>query len=240
MITRNELKKIKSLKLKKNRKLYSLFIAEGKKTVFELYDSNFVVHGIYSVNKIKDLDSIIISESKMSELTFLKNPSTVFGVFKLPSKPEINMKGFVLAVDGLSDPGNLGNIIRLCDWFGIQTLLCSESTVDCFSPKVVQSTMGSLSRVNCVYGDLESFIEISDKKIYGAVLKDGDSIYSNKFKFDSVLVLGSESHGISKKILNKIDSKITIPKYSKSIGPESLNVASAASIIISQFFMNTD
>ena len=236
MITKNELKKIKGLKIKKNRQLYSLFVAEGKKNVFELVNSNFKVYKIFSIEKTKMLDSILINRNLMKRLSFLKSPSDIFGIFYLPKNNNINNNNLTIALDNISDPGNLGNIIRICDWFGIGTLLCSNNTVDCFNPKVVQSTMGSISRVNCIYCNLKDFINNSKKITYGSVLKGGSSIYSSSIRKDGILIFGNESNGISKSILNKLHFKITIPKYNIKNGPDSLNVSSAASIILANCF----
>jgi len=237
MITKNELKKIKSLKIKKNRQLYSLFVAEGKKNVLELVNSNFKVYKIFSIEKTKMLDSILINQNLMKRLSFLKSPSDIFGIFYLPKNNNINNNdNLTIALDNISDPGNLGNIIRICDWFGIRTLLCSNNTVDCFNPKVVQSTMGSISRVNCIYCNLKDFINNSKKTTYGSVLEGGSSIYSSSIRKDGILIFGNESNGISKSILNKLHFKITIPKYNIKNGPDSLNVSSAASIILANCF----
>ena len=236
MITKNELKKIKGLKIKKNRQLYSLFVAEGKKNVFELVNSNFKVYKIFSIEKTQRLDSILINQNLMKRLSFLKSPSDIFGIFYLPKNNNINNNNLTIALDNISDPGNLGNIIRICDWFGIRTLLCSNNTVDCFNPKVVQSTMGSISRVNCIYCNLKDFINNSKKTTYGSVLEGGTSIYSSSIRKDGILIFGNESNGISKSILNKLHFKITIPKYNIKNGPDSLNVSSAASIILANCF----
>ena len=236
MITKNELKKIKGLKIKKNRQLYSLFVAEGKKNVFELVNSNFKVYKIFSIEKTKMLDSILINRNLMKRLSFLKSPSDIFGIFYLPKNNNINNNNLTIALDNISDPGNLGNIIRICDWFGIRTLFCSNNTVDCFNPKVVQSTMGSISRVNCIYCNLKDVIKNSKKITYGSVLKGGSSIYSSSIRKDGILIFGNESNGISKSILNKLRFKITIPKYNIKNGPDSLNVSSAASTILANYF----
>ena len=237
MITKNELKKIKGLKIKKNRQLYSLFVAEGKKNVFELVNSNFKVYKIFSIEKTQRLDSILINQNLMKRLSFLKSPSDIFGIFYLPKNNNINKNdNLTIALDNISDPGNLGNIIRICDWFGIRTLLCSNNTVDCFNPKVVQSSMGSISRVNCIYCNLKDFINNSKKTTYGSVLEGGSSIYSSSIRKDGILIFGNESNGISKSILNKLHFKITIPKYNIKNGPDSLNVSSAASIILANCF----
>ena len=238
MITKNELKKIKSLKLKKNRKKFFLFVAEGEKNIKEFINSEIQFYKIYSTVKLDWVDSTLISENNMKRLTFLRNPSKVLAVLKLPVFKNSHKNRVILCLDNVSDPGNLGTIIRLCDWYGINTILCSSETVDCFNPKVVQASMGSLSRVNCIYCDIEKKLKNSNRLIYGAVIEKGTSIYSEKMEDNSILVIGNESKGISNNILKIINNKISIPKVTKNKGPESLNAASAASIIISNFFVS--
>ena len=238
MITKNELKKIKSLKLKKNRKKFFLFVAEGEKNIKEFINSEIQFYKIYSTVKLDWVDSTLISENNMKRLTFLRNPSKVLAVLKLPIFKNSHKNRVILCLDNVSDPGNLGTIIRLCDWYGINTILCSSETVDCFNPKVVQASMGSLSRVNCIYCDIEKKLKNSNRLIYGAVIEKGTSIYSEKMEDNSILVIGNESKGISNNVLKIINNKISIPKVTKNKGPESLNAASAASIIISNFFVS--
>ncbi|MDG2396308.1 MAG: RNA methyltransferase [Flavobacteriaceae bacterium] len=238
MITKNELKKIKSLKLKKNRKKFLLFVAEGEKNIKEFINSEIQFYKIYSTVKLDWVNSTLISENNMKRLTFLRNPSKVLAVLKLPVFKNSHKNRVILCLDNVSDPGNLGTIIRLCDWYGINTILCSSETVDCFNPKVVQASMGSLSRVNCIYCDIEKKLKNSNRLIYGAVIEKGTSIYSEKMEDNSILVIGNESKGISNNILKIINNKISIPKVTKNKGPESLNAASAASIIISNFFVS--
>ncbi len=238
MITKNELKKIKSLKLKKNRKKFLLFVAEGEKNIKEFINSEIQFYKIYSTVKLDWVNSTLISENNMKRLTFLRNPSKVLAVLKLPVFKNSHKNRVILCLDNVSDPGNLGTIIRLCDWYGINTILCSSETVDCFNPKVVQASMGSLSRVNCIYCDIEKKLKNSNRLIYGAVIEKGASIYSEKMEDNSILVIGNESKGISNNILKIINNKISIPKVTKNKGPESLNAASAASIIISNFFVS--
>ncbi len=166
-------------------------------------------------------------------MSLLKNASPVLGLFpiSLPQNPPIN--GRILVLDGIADPGNLGTIIRLCDWFGIEHILCSEKTVDLYNPKVVQATMGSLARVHCHYIDLIDYINQSDLPVYGTFLS-GDSIYKTPFPENALLVLGSESHGISSSVASLVSHKITIPRKINS-GPESLNVAIAGAITLGEF-----
>ena len=159
MITKNEIKRIKSLQNKKDRKELQLFVAEGEKTVHDLLKSGWVADCIYASQSFAYAEEKRISSKEMERISSLKSPSSVLGVFRIPTLQPFSQEGRILALDGVTDPGNLGTIIRLCDWFGIATLVCSLDTVDCYNPKVVQATMGSLSQVNCVYTDLVSFLK---------------------------------------------------------------------------------
>ena len=234
MITINELKRIKSLKFKKNRDKFSLFIAEGYKIVNELYHSKIIIEEIYSTINFEKINSKIISEFEMKKISFLKNPSKILGVFKIPNNEE-KFGELILCLDNISDPGNLGSLIRLCDWFNIKSILCSYDTVDCYNPKVIQASMGSISRVSCFYFNIFEILKKSDRKIYGAFLNNSSSIYSTDFDKNSIIVIGSESTGISNDISKLIENRITIPRYNDSKYPESLNINSAVSIILSEF-----
>ena len=236
MITNNELKRIKSLKFKKYRDKFSLFIAEGYKIVNELYHSKIIIEEIYSTINFEKINSKIISEFQMKRISFLKNPSKMLGVFRIPKNKENNFGELILCLDNISDPGNLGSIIRLCDWFNVKSILCSNNTVDCYNPKVIQLSMGSISRVSCHYFNILDILKKSDRKIYGAFLDNSNSIYSTDFDKNSIIVIGSESNGISSDISKFIENRITIPRHNNSRYPESLNINSAVSIILSEFF----
>jgi len=236
MITNNELKRIKSLKFKKYRDKFSLFVAEGYKIVNELYNSKIITEEIYSTINFEKINSKIISEFYMKKISFLKNPSKILGVFKIPKNMENNFGELILCLDNISDPGNLGSIIRLCDWFNVKSILCSYDTVDCYNPKVIQSSMGSISRVSCYYLNIFEILKKSDRKIYGAFLNNSSSIYSTNFDKKSIIVIGSESTGISDEISKLIENRITIPRFNESKYPESLNINSAVSIILSEFY----
>ena len=237
MITKNEIKRIKNLQHKKNRKAEGLFIAEGKKTVLDLLKSGCKAEVIYTVDEIQNSDFISVTPKEMERITLLKSPSNVLGIFhiNIQNQKKHPQKGVMMVLDGVTDPGNLGTIIRLCDWFGISTLICSPNTVDCYNPKVVQATMGSLSNVLCVYTDLVAFLKKSNKPIYGTFM-EGDSIYDTSLDTEGILVMGSESHGISKEVTKSIQHKLTIPRFGSASGAESLNVALAAAIILGQAF----
>ena len=235
MITKNEIKRIKSLQNKKDRKELQLFVAEGEKTVRDLLKSGWIAESIYVTESFGNAKEKLISSKEMERISSLKSSSSVLGVFRIPIQRSFSHEGRILALDGVTDPGNLGTIIRLCDWFGIATLICSSDTVDCYNPKVVQATMGSLSQVNCVYKDLVSFLKNTDKPIYGTLLA-GSSVYDESLDSEGILLLGSESHGLSEEVKAYIKHAITIPRFGSEEGAESLNVAIAAAIVLGQAF----
>ncbi|MBT8204306.1 MAG: RNA methyltransferase, partial [Eudoraea sp.] len=156
----------------------------------------------------------------------------VLGVFEIPKPVEVEFSDWVLALDSIRDPGNLGTIIRLCDWFGIAHLLCSPDTVDAYNPKVLQATMGSIARVNLVYTDLSVILKSAPVPVYGAFM-DGDSVYETKLPKNGILVLGNEARGISKDLSAVIGQKLGIPQYGQPTA-ESLNVATATGILLNE------
>ncbi len=232
MITNSELKYIKKLGRKKYRNLHSHFIVEGEKVFKDFFESNIQIFKSYSTKKVKGQKNIIVTDNCMKKMTFLKNPSNVLGIFLTPKEKIIPINKKVLVLDDVSDPGNLGSIIRLCDWFGFKNIICSKKTVDCYNPKVVQSSMGSLARVNVFYEDLKCYLSKVSIPIYGTFLQ-GESINKVKFPNEFVLIFGNESNGISKSISKLVNHKITIPKMSKSL-VDSLNITSATAIIMNE------
>jgi TrmH family RNA methyltransferase len=235
MITKNEIKRIKSLRNKKGRKEQQIFIAEGEKTVLDLLRAGWGYEQLYALESLDSYEVTRVSAKEMERITLLKNPSTVLGVFRIPTNSKFSTAGRIVALDGITDPGNLGTIIRLCDWFGISTLLCSSDTVDCYNPKVVQATMGSLAQVNCVYMDLVPFLRETEKPIYGTLLS-GNSIYETPLDPEGILLMGSESHGLSDEVKSCIQHALTIPRFGSENGAESLNVAIAAAIVLGQAY----
>ena len=232
MITKKALKQINLLSTKKSRKTQQSFVVEGRKSVEEFVNQGFEQRGIYAVSPTSFEGAALVTENEMQKMSFLKNASPVLGVFALPENKIIPEKGRVLVLDQVADPGNLGTILRICDWFEIKCLVCSLDTVDCYNPKVVQASMGSLARVECHYTDLADFLVKDKRPIYGAFL-EGTSIYESNLSEHAILVMGSEANGISEKIASCIDQKITIPKANKN-GPESLNVAIATALILGE------
>ena len=238
MVSKNQIKLITSLQQKKYRKQEQLFFVEGVKGVQELLDSNFELHELFTTKS--DFVSIdtrkvhTITEAELKKISALTTPNTCLAVFKIPKAVAYEQNGLILALDDVRDPGNLGTIIRLCDWFGIKTLFCSEESVDVYNPKVVQATMGSISRVNVVYGNLEQFILEAKLPVFGTFM-DGSTIYKEKLPTEGIIVMGNEANGISKPIENLVSKRITIPRFGDLQATESLNVATATAIILSEF-----
>ncbi|MCB7481463.1 TrmH family RNA methyltransferase [Christiangramia sediminis] len=238
MLSKSQIKLIKSLSQKKFRNKHQLFVVEGIKGIQEFLNSDFELVSLYSANSefdVSDKFLEIIDEKELNKISFLKTPQKALAVFKILENicPEIN--DLTLILDGVRDPGNLGTIIRLCDWFGIENLICSLDTVDCYNPKVVQASMGSLARVKIFYKALEHFLnENPEIPVFGALL-DGKNIYSEKLPQKAFIVMGNEANGISEEIKNLISQKITIPQFGKRRETESLNVATATSIVLSEF-----
>ncbi len=242
MITSNKIKFIRSLKLKKNRDIHNCFIVEGEKMVNEIQNSSFVIREIYVTNncslRINDnIDVHNISVNNLNRLTNLKTPNKVLAIVEKMEERfvlEDMSNGITLMLDDIKDPGNFGTIIRLCDWFNVKNIICSKDTVDLYNPKVIQATMGSISRVNVFYKDLVDIISNLpiETHIYAASM-GGEDIQDINIRKNSIIVLGNESVGISNNIKQLITNKITIKKVEG--GAESLNVAIAASIILYEF-----
>ncbi|GAA4270748.1 RNA methyltransferase [Aquimarina gracilis] len=240
MVSKNQKKLIKSLYQKKYRKQHRLFVAEGKKVIKELLEANLNLHSLYTTDDVffeidkKSLSHISLDELK--QISFLTTPQTALAVFHIPEEKRMNSTGLIMALDNVRDPGNLGTIIRLCDWFGVKDLVCSKETVDCFNPKVIQATMGSITRVNINYLDLKEFLESRKEgnTIFGTFM-NGDNIYDTSLPENGIIVMGNEANGISKPIEEIIDQKITIPQFGDAQKTESLNVATASAIVLSEF-----
>ena len=238
MVSKNQIKRITSLLQKKYRKQEQLFFVEGVKGVQELLDSNFELVELFTTNS--ELFSVdkskvyAITESELQKISALTTPNTCLALFKIPAAVSIEEKGLLVALDDVRDPGNLGTIIRLCDWFGIKTLFCSEESVDVYNPKVVQATMGSISRVNVVYGNLEKFLSETKLPVFGTFM-DGKNIYKELLPNEGIIVMGNEANGISKAIENLVSERIAIPRFGDLQATESLNVATATAIILSEF-----
>jgi len=245
MLSKNQSKKLRALQRKKERKSSGLYVVEGKKIVEEILQSTNDWFELYATSTWFDshtefadrTNSFVMSDKDLAQVSTLKTPNEVLLVLKQNSEldfSEVKSEQLVLALDGVKDPGNMGTIIRLADWFGVQHILCTSDSVDQYNPKTVQSAMGSINRVQVHYGDLIRMLsDLDTHQIYACDL-NGESIYKTDFSEKSILLMGSESHGISDEILNLVNQKITIPTFSKS-GIDSLNVATATAIVLSEF-----
>jgi len=242
MISKNQIKLIKSLQQKKYRKLYQLFFAEGVKVIQELLNSNYELVEIFTTQELfPNVDKSklnFISEAELKSISALVTSNECLAVFIIPEKQEADFSNTLqIALDDIRDPGNMGTIIRLADWFGITNVICSEETVDVYNPKVIQSTMGSIARVNVMYCDLKRYLLDVQVPVYGTLL-EGKNIYAEKLMQPSIIVLGNESNGISEAVQHLITHKITIPRFGSLQQTESLNVATATAIVLSEFCRN--
>jgi RNA methyltransferase, TrmH family len=237
MVTKHQIKLINSLRQKKFRQQYNLFVVEGIKGINEFLKSSFEMHSLYTTQLIFNSPqekTFEISENELKKISSLKNPNIALAVFNIPKATKPNQKGLIIALDDIRDPGNLGTIIRLCDWYGVSDLICSTATVDCYNSKVVQATMGSLTRVNVSYLDLNEYLKHSEIEVFGAFM-EGDNIYTQTLPNQGVVVLGNEANGISDKITSIVNRKVSIPRFGNNKTTESLNVANATAIILSEF-----
>lgn len=205
-----------------------MFVAEGVKLVQELINSSFLHHGIYTVDSQMFPDANVISESELKQMSNLVQPNKVLGVFNIPEPEAPDFSNWILALDGIRDPGNLGTLIRICDWFGISDIICSPDTVDAYNPKVLQATMGSIARVKIHYTSLEPLFKSCGRPIYGASM-EGGSLFSTSFDEPGILVMGSESHGISPALREILNGVVAIPGFGLA---ESLNVGTAAAVLL--------
>ena len=245
MISKNKIKYIRSLELKKNRTKEGKFVAEGHKVVDDLLalqPADLVVatpEWLHGKHFGAETEVIEVSEEELKKVSFLQHPQQVLAVFKQASARQDNFDAnqLNLALDGVQDPGNLGTIIRIADWFGITHIYCSEDTADVYNPKVVQATMGSIARVKVEYGDLLGLVESlpADVPVYGTLL-DGDNIYQQPLENRGLIVMGNEGKGISPALARKVNHKLLIPNFPEGRPTaDSLNVAIATAITCSEF-----
>lgn len=242
MISKNQIKLITGLHQKKQRFANQLFFAEGIKVIQELLQSNFELEYLFTTQN--DFETVgtskrfPVTEQELKKISALSTPNTCLAVFKIPAENTIIDSGLILALDDIRDPGNLGTILRLCDWFGIQQIICSKETVDVYNPKVVQATMGSIARVNVNYVDLKSFITNAKLPVFGTFM-NGENIYQSVLPQNGIIIMGNEANGISAEIEKTVTSRLTIPRFGKLQKTESLNVATATAIVLSEFKRNS-
>jgi len=239
-VTKAQVKLVRSLQLKKNRDAESLFVAEGEKCVEEIRK------GFSLVYLFREGENA--TRTEIEQMSSLRTPQGVIGVFRKPDSSESfhssESSDLILALDGVQDPGNLGTIIRTCDWFGVRRLICSRDTADCYNPKVVQATMGALSRVRVEYVDLSSWLEElkiknSKLRIIGTLL-DGRDLYQSPLTTHhsplSIIIMGNEGNGISPSVRRLITHPVRIPSYPKNVETsESLNVSIATAIMLAEY-----
>ncbi|TLF42648.1 RNA methyltransferase [Maribacter aurantiacus] len=236
MVVKSELKLIKNLQQKKYRNENGLFVMEGKKAVEELLESGFKAYKIFTTGQelqgAKAFEVAPISMKELKQISSLKNPNGVLGVFYKKITTDLKLEGWTVVLDGVQDPGNLGTIIRLCDWFGIENLICSKETVDCYNPKVLQATMGSIARVTIFYTDLTNFLNATKVPVYGTFM-EGENIHKTNLPENGILILGNEGNGISDTVRKLCDYEVSIPQFGKKT-TESLNVATATAIFLNE------
>ena len=232
MITKAQQKLIRSLEQKKFREREGLFVAEGPKVVGDLMEA-----GYEAVMTFRTPDDM--TEEELQRISFLQHPQGVLAVFKKPlqaSAIELQTSKLMLALDGVQDPGNLGTIIRIADWFGIDEIVCSKDTADCWAPKVVQATMGSIARVNIIFTNLNALFDTlpTDFPVYGTLL-DGDNIYTQQLTTGGIIVMGNEGQGLTEEVRRRVNHRLLIPSYRTEDTAESLNVAIATAIVCAEF-----
>ncbi|HNT41475.1 MAG: RNA methyltransferase [Bacteroidales bacterium] len=247
MLTRRNIQRIVSLRQKKHRNELGLFVAEGQRLVSELLKSHLDVAEIYHTGNLEKMFTVdskiattLVSENEMNRISALSTPTPVLALVKMPlynAEPINHANQLVLALDSIQDPGNMGTILRLADWFGIDTILCSNDTADIFSPKVVQASMGAIARIKVHYCNLPTKLSAYSKNspIFGTYL-EGESIYDLPGVESGCIVMGNEGNGISPEVGSCITQKIHIPDFAGGRARvESLNVAMATAIVLSEF-----
>lgn len=246
MLSKNRIKEIRSLERKKIRNERRLFVAEGPKVVGDLMrvlSPRLLLHTEEWTPEAGDYEEIVVSGEELRHVSFLQHPQEVLGVFPMfgESLGQQPLHQLSLALDGVQDPGNLGTIIRIADWFGVSRIYCSPDTADVYNPKVVQATMGSLARVQVCYTDLPKLVDNLPKgfPVYGTLL-EGNNIYTQDLKTEGLVVMGNEGNGISAPLRQRITHKLLIPcSQTAATRPDSLNVAVATALTIGEFRRRT-
>ena len=230
-LSKNKIKWIRSLRLKKNREKEQCFIVEGEKMVEEVILQNpDLVQLVCSIEKdFESIETYSVDEKTMKEISSLKTPNKLLAVVNFPNLVT-SLNGITLLLDGVQDPGNMGTIIRTADWFGVSTIVCSKETVDCWNSKVIQSSMGSVFRIPILYTDLNEFIKQSDKPVIGTLL-EGKNMYDSPLPKEANVIMGNEGNGISSELQKLISHPVLIPGFG---GAESLNVAVATGVVLAE------
>ncbi len=240
MLSKRQIKYFKSLQLKKYRDQERLFLVEGAKGVGEVMNSSFHINTLLATEDFlsginsEDLNVFRVKEDVLQQAGTFKSNNAAIAVVEMPDSIQetTSDKGITLVLDDVRDPGNLGTIIRIADWYGIRKIICSEETADFYNPKVINSTMGSFTRVQLVYTNLSNWLAKVDLPVYGALL-NGENIYNEELKSDAIVVMGNESKGISESVQKYINKPVLIPGRG---GAESLNVAVSTAVVLDNFF----
>lgn len=238
MPTKNEIKRIQSLKQKKKRQQQGVFVAEGEKLVRHLLDLGLESEMLFALKGVDIIETEAVSTNEMKQLSLLKTPSSVIGVFKQPIFETSPFQGeIVLVLDAIRDPGNLGTMLRLCDWFGVKQVICTPDCVDVFNEKVVQASMGSIANIPCFYLEVDEVIDqaLTAGFTLMATTMEGKSIYQNEFPAKTAMVIGNEGQGISNALLEASTSRVSIPAHADAKA-ESLNAAMATAVLLSEYF----
>ena len=242
MVSKKDIKLISSLKQKKFRDLNKSFVVEGKKSISEFLDSKFKLIKLFSIDCsfFADINrQVEVKSEELKKISFFNSPDDHLAIFKIPNQKSINETRLIVALESIRDPGNLGTIIRTCEWFGVNDIICSNDSVDCFNPKVVQSAMGSLARISINYLDLNSYLKNTKLNLTGMTL-NGDSLYTNKSSFEKgILIFGNEANGISDKLLSVLNQNLTIPRSINSDFPESLNLSISVGVVLGEIKRKT-
>lgn len=238
MVSKNQIKLISSLQQKKYRMQHQLFVAEGIKCIQELLQASFKPVYLLATEPVFDPQYenqvSYITAAELQKMSALTQANNCLAVFQIPAPKPRHESGLILALDEVRDPGNLGTIIRLCDWFGVEQLYCSPETVELYNPKVVQATMGSLARVQVHYVDLAGVLATTNLPVWGTFM-DGDSVYQSVLPEAAILVMGNEANGISAAVSARVTQRVSIPKFGHLQQTESLNVATATAVFLSEF-----
>ncbi|WP_394149309.1 RNA methyltransferase [Vibrio maritimus] len=239
MISKNQLKLLRALGQKKQRKAHGLFLVEGEKNVLELVDTSLVVKQVFATDdflrkhasELSQYDCIEASLEELTKASSLVSNNAAVAIVEIPNVQAPSAEGMMIALDGVSDPGNLGTIIRIADWYGIKHIVASSDCADPYNPKTIRATMGSFGRVQVTLLDLPRYLNQASIPVYGAFL-EGESVHSTDFSEQGILLMGSESHGVRPEAEQYVTDKITIPSFG---GAESLNVAMATGIIMDNY-----
>lgn len=236
-ISKEQVKRILALHKKKHRDDNKLFIIEGRKIIEEAiqYQPD-CIQSIYSTSpeslSQSNFNVFQIASKDLNKISTLKHPQGDLAICRYLESQTTGQSKLKIALDQIQDPGNLGTIIRLAAWYGVEEIIASPNTVDCYNPKVIQATMGAIFNVRITYQDLKPYLEKSSLPIYGALLQ-GESLYDSQLKSEAILLMGNEGNGISDELMSLISHPITIPKFGTG---ESLNVAMATGILLSEFY----